>query len=237
MQKLTIYFLLLALFLGTLTSKAQRNKRAQNLIQYDYKKLHFGFTLGINDLNFNMQKNSNTITNDTLKTLHSKSQKGFNLGIVSNLRIGKYTDLRFVPTLVFGERHLYYGFIDEEQKDDMRIKRIESTLIDFPIYIKYKSARYNNFRTYVIGGLKYSMDIASQDKIDDEGQEIVKLKKNDLMGEIGFGLDFYLEYFKFSPQIKLSYGLLNLLSKDESIYNQSLNRLTTNGWMLSFTFE
>ncbi|MDA9808462.1 PorT family protein [Flavobacteriales bacterium] len=237
MQKLTTYFLLIALFLGTLTSKAQRNKRAQNLIQYDYKKLHFGFTLGINDLNFNMQKNSNTITNDTLKTLHSKSQKGFNLGIVSNLRIGKYTDLRFVPTLVFGERHLYYGFIDEEQKDDEQIKRIESTLIDFPIYIKYKSARYNNFRTYVIGGLKYSMDIASQDKIDDEGQEIVKLKKNDLMGEIGFGLDFYLEYFKFSPQIKLSYGLLNLLSKDESVYTQSLNRLTTNGWMLSFTFE
>ena len=237
MQKFTTYFLLLALFLGTLTSKAQRNKRAQNLIQYDYKKLHFGFTLGINDLNFNMQKNSNTITNDTLKTLHSKSQKGFNLGIVSNLRIGKYTDLRFVPTLVFGERHLYYGFIDEEQKDDEYIKRIESTLIDFPIYIKYKSARYNNFRTYVIGGLKYSMDIASQDKIDDEGQEIVKLKKNDLMGEIGFGLDFYLEYFKFSPQIKLSYGLLNLLSKDESVYTQSLNRLTTNGWMLSFTFE
>ena len=237
MQKLTTYFLLLALSLGTLTSKAQRNKRAQNLIQYDYKKLHFGFTLGLNDLNFNMQKNSNTITNDTLKTLHSKSQKGFNLGIVSNLRIGKYTDLRFVPTLVFGERHLYYGFIDEEQKDDEHIKRIESTLIDFPIYIKYKSARYNNFRTYVIGGLKYSMDIASQDKIDDEGQEIVKLKKNDLMGEIGFGLDFYLEYFKFSPQIKLSYGLLNLLSKDESVYTQSLNRLTTNGWMLSFTFE
>ena len=237
MQKITTYFLLLALFLGTLTSKAQRNKRAQNLIQYDYKKLHFGFTLGINDLNFNMQKNSNTITNDTLKTLHSKSQKGFNLGIVSNLRIGKYTDLRFVPTLVFGERHLYYGFIDMEQKDDERIKRIESTLIDFPIYIKYKSARYNNFRTYVIGGLKYSMDIASQDKIDDDGQEIVKLKKNDLMGEVGFGLDFYLEYFKFSPQIKLSYGLLNLLSKDESVYTQSLNRLTTNGWMLSFTFE
>ena len=237
MQKLTTYFLLLALFLGTLTSKAQRNKRAQNLIQYDYKKLHFGFTLGINDLNFNMQKNSNTITNDTLKTLHSKSQKGFNLGIVSNLRFGKYTDLRFVPTLVFGERHLYYGFIDEEQKDDEHIKIIESTLIDFPIYFKYKSARYNNFRTYVIGGLKYSMDIASQDKIDDEGQEIVKLKKNDLMGEIGFGLDFYLEYFKFSPQIKLSYGLLNLLSKDESVYTQSLNRLTTNGWMLSFTFE
>ena len=81
------------------------------------------------------------------------------------------------------------------------------------------------------------MDIASQDKIDDNGEEIVKLKKNDLMGEIGFGIDIYLEYFKFSPQIKISYGILNLLTKDQTVYTQSINKLTTNGWILSFTFE
>ena len=57
------------------------------------------------------------------------------------------------------------------------------------------------------------------------------------MGEIGFGIDFYLEYFKFSPQIKISYGLLNLLTEDNTIFTNSINRLTTNGWMLSFTFE
>jgi len=237
MQKTTKYLLIfLFLFLGG-NSFSQRHKKSQNLARYDYQKIHFGFSLGINELNFNLEKNSNTITNDTLKTLHTKSQKGFNLGIVSNLRLGKYTDLRFVPALIFGERHLYYGFIDSLNTNNDQIKRIESTLVDFPIYIKYKSERYNNFRAYVIGGLKYSMDIASQDKIDDEGQEIVKLKQNDLMGEIGFGLDFYLEYFKFSPQIKISYGLLNLLTKDQSVYTQSINRLTTNGWMFSFTFE
>ena len=167
----------------------------------------------------------------------SSSQNGFNLGIVSNLRIGKYTDLRFIPTLVFGERHLYYQFIDSNQVSNEKIKKIESTLIDFPIYIKYKSARYNNFRTYVLGGVKYSLDIAAQEKIDDDGQEIVKLKRDDIMGEIGFGIDYYLEYFKFSPQIKLSYGIVNLLSKDETVYTKSINRLSTNGWMISFTFE
>jgi len=237
MQKSIKYLIILLLLLVINDSYAQRRKKPQNLIQYDYQKLHFGFTLGINDLNFNMQKNSHTITNDSLKTLHSKSQKGFNLGIVSNLRLGKYTDLRFVPALIFGERHLYYGFVDSLKSDEAHIKKIESTLIDFPIYIKYKSERYNNFRTYVMGGIKYSLDIASQDKIDDEGQEIVKLKKNDLMGEIGFGIDFYLEYFKFSPQIKLSYGILNLLSEDETVYTKSINHLSTNGWMISFTFE
>ena len=234
----TIKYLLIFtfLFIGE-KSFSQKHKKSQNLARYDYQKIHFGFTLGINDLNFNLEKNSNALNNDTLKTIHTKSQKGFNLGIVSNLRIGKYTDLRFVPALIFGERLLDYGFMDSLNTYDDKIKRIESTILDFPIYIKYKSERYNNFRAYIIGGFKYSMDITSQDKIDDKGQEIVKLKRNDFMAEIGFGLDFYLEYFKFSPQIKLSQGFLNILQKDQSIYTQSINSLATNGWMLSFTFE
>ena len=237
MKKQIKYFIILLFFIGASNSFGQRRMKPKNLVNYDFKKLHFGFTLGINELNFNIKKNSSTITNDTLLTLLSNSQKGFNLGIVSNLRIGKFFDLRFIPTLVFGERNLNYGFIDRNGVSDKRVKKIESTLIDFPIYIKYKSARYNNFRTYLIGGLKYSIDVASQDKINDEGQEIVKLKKNDLMGEIGFGFDFYLEYFKFSPQIKISHGILNLLSEDETVYTQTINHLSTNGWMFSFTFE
>jgi len=235
MLKITKYHIIIVFLLMGLNSLAQRNKKSQNLSRYDFQKIHFGFTLGINELNFNVKKNSNTITNDSLKTLYSKSQKGFNLGIVSNLRIGKYTDLRFVPALIFGERQLEYSFSDSLNTNE--VKKIESTLIDFPIYIKYKSERYNNFRAFVIGGIKYSLDIASQSDIDDEGQKLVKLKKNDLMGEVGFGLDFYLEYFKFSPQIKLSYGLINLLKSEDSVYSNSINRLSTNGWMLSFTFE
>ena len=72
---------------------------------------------------------------------------------------------------------------------------------------------------------------------DDQGNEIVKLKQHDFMGEIGFGIDMYLPYFKFSPQIKLVHGLINLLSKDETVYTKSIKKLTTNGWILSFTFE
>ena len=218
---------------------AQKYKKPKNLPRYDKQKIHFGFTLGINALDFNVKRNQSYINNDSLLTLYTKNQKGFNLGIVSNLRLGKYTDLRFIPTLVFGERILKYNFPNENNTEEIikESKRIESTLIDFPIYLKYKSARYNNFRTYIISGIKYSLDIASQDEINDEGEEIVKLKKHDLMGEIGFGIDFYLEYFKFSPQIKISHGILNLITREETIYTESIGRLTTNGWMFSLTFE
>ena len=234
MKKILIYITLCVFYQNI---NAQRIKLPQNLPRYDFKKMHFGFTLGINSLDFNIRYNPDIVFKDSLYVLQSNNQKGFNLGIVSNFRLGRYTDLRFVPALVFGERHLIYSFSDSSNNIIQEKKAIESTLIDFPIYIKYKSERYNNFRSYVIIGVKYSMDVASQENIIEEGEIILRLKPNDLMGEIGFGMDFYLEFFKFSPQIKLSSGILNLLVKDQSIYTNSIESLYTNGWMLSFTFE
>ncbi len=233
LSKFTLIFFFISL---AFSSYSQRHKKPQNLPRYDFKKIHFGFTLGINSLNFHINKNNDFLINDTLLTMLAEDQKGFNLGIVSNLRLGRYTDLRFIPTLVFGERILNYKF-NNQSNLTLQDKRIESTLIDFPISFKYKSARYNNFRTYVICGVKYSLDIASQSEIDDEGQEIVKLNNHDLMIEGGFGIDFYLQYFKFSPQIKLSHGIINVLSKDNTLYTETINNLKTTSWMLSFTFE
>ena len=236
MKTINKYLLISIILITPMISNGQRHKKPQNLVKYDFKKIHFGFTLGINTLSFNINKNTDFINNDSLLSMLAEDQKGFNLGIVSNLRLGKYTDLRFIPTLVFGERLINYGF-DETNNLKLTSKRIESTLIDFPLSLKYKSARYNNFRTYVMCGVKYSLDIASQYKIDDEGQELVKLNNHDLMIEGGFGIDFYLQYFKFSPQIKLSHGLINILSKDNTVYTETINNLKTSGWILSFTFE
>ena len=236
MKSPNIFFLIALLLCVSFNSFGQRHKKPQNLPRYDFKKIHFGFTLGINSLNFNINKNNNFLNNDTLLSMLSEDQKGFNLGIVSNLRLGKYTDLRFIPTLVFGERILNYSFNDQSNLP-LQEKRIESTMIDFPFSLKYKSERYNNFRTYVMCGIKYSLDIASQSEIDDEGQELVKLNNHDLMIEGGFGIDFYLQYFKFSPQIKLSHGIINILAKDSTLYTETIKNLKTSSWMISFTFE
>tara|TARA_B100001287_G_C22646482_1_gene512978 strand:- start:7 stop:714 length:708 start_codon:yes stop_codon:yes gene_type:complete len=216
---------------------AQLHPQPKNLPKYDFKKIHFGFTLGINSLDFKIKNNPKIIYQDSLYVLHSNNQKGFNLGIVSNFRLGKYTDFRFVPALVFGERHLIYSFADSINNIEIEKKKVESTLLDFPLYIKYKSQRYNNFRSYVLFGIKYSLDIASQKDIINEDEVIIKLNPNDFVGEIGFGMDFYLEFFKFSPQIKISRGVVDLLDRDQTIYTKSIKNLYTNVWILSFTFE
>ena len=134
------------------------------------------------------------------------------------------------------ERKIFYTLSENDILTNQN-KKIESTFIEFPLYLKYKSLRYNNGKAFLITGLKYSIDLASQGNIDDEGLEVVKIKKNDFLYEIGLGLDFYLPYFKFSPELKANFGLRNLIVNDGSIYSRSIKEMKTRGLSISFTFE
>ena len=213
---------------------AQRYNVPLNLPNYDNKPIHFGFLIGLNTLDFKLTPVSNV--EDELFVIQSQNQKGFNLGVVSNMRLGNNLDFRFIPTLSLAERRIFYTLNDNTVLTNEN-KKIESTFIEFPISIKYKSSRYNNGRAYIMTGMKYSLDLASQRNIDDEGLEIVKIKKDDFLYEIGLGLDFYLPYFKFSPELKANFGLTNLVVNDGSIYSRSIKGMKTRGFSISFTFE
>ena len=213
---------------------AQRYNVPLNLPNYDNKPIHFGFLIGLNTLDFKLTPVSNV--EDELFVIQSQNQKGFNLGVVSNTRLGNNLDFRFIPTLSLAERRIFYTLNDNTVLTNEN-KKIESTFIEFPVSIKYKSSRYNNGRAYIMTGLKYSLDLASQRNIDDEGLEIVKIKKDDFLYEIGLGLDFYLPYFKFSPELKANFGLTNLVVNDGSIYSRSIKGMKTRGFSISFTFE
>ena len=213
---------------------AQRYNVPLNLPNYDNKPIHFGFLIGLNTLDFKLTPVSNV--EDELFVIQSQNQKGFNLGVVSNMRLGNNLDFRFIPTLSLAERRIFYTLNDNTVLTDEN-KKIESTFIEFPVSIKYKSSRYNNGRAYIMTGLKYSLDLASQRNIDDEGLEIVKIKKDDFLYEIGLGLDFYLPYFKFSPELKANFGLTNLVVNDGSIYSRSITGMKKRGFSISLTFE
>ncbi len=158
--------LFLSIFIQITWVQAQKAK-IPNKPKYDLQRYHFGFSLGINSLDF-MIKNKNfheynATHRDKIYTIETQSQKGFNVGIVSNLRLSPYFDLRFVPDLAFGDRRIIYTMQAEQDSFALTtsFKKIESTFINLPLLIKYKSARIHNFRVYVISGLKYSFDLAS----------------------------------------------------------------------------
>jgi len=213
---------------------AQRYSVPLNLPNYDNKAMHFGFLVGVNTLDFKILPVVET--DKELFVIESQSQKGFNLGIVSNFRLGRNLDFRVIPTLSLAERRVLYTLNDNTILTDEN-KKIESTFIELPFAIKYKSERYNNMRSYIITGFKPSIDLASQRNIDDEGLEIVKIKKNDFSYEIGLGFDFYLPYFKFSPEIKANFGIPNVLVDEENIYSSSIKSMKTRGFTISLTFE
>jgi hypothetical protein len=237
MQKtnfLTFSFIIITFFLSV--NVCGQNKGIQNLPAYDLKRLHFGFVLGINEMNFSVKRTTDFKLYDSLLVVQSQPEWGFHIGIVSDLRLNENFNLRFIPSLSFGDRILTYS-ITEKGKVENYMKRIESSFVDFPVFVKYRSKRMTNARAYVLGGGKYSIDMASLARKKTSDDDLIKLKQNDYSVEIGVGFDFYLEYFKFGTEIKMAYGLRDLLVRENNIFTNTIEKLNTKIFYLTFTFE
>jgi hypothetical protein len=220
---------------------AQENSN-DNLPKYYNTKLHFGFTLGFNKADFIINPVKNVYQMDSLKTIRSKPDFGFNIGIVAEFAFMQYLAIRFVPDLSFASRTLEYTF--DTPKDTgrglvMQKKLVESTFVDFPLDLKLRSQRLHNFAAYVIGGAKYSIDLASQKNVSNNNQQdaVVKLRKNDLSVDVGVGTEFFLPYFKFGVEIKYSYGFKDLIVHDSYIYSTAIEKLNSKMLLISLTFE
>jgi hypothetical protein len=243
----------LFLFLS-IDARAQRRK-LENMPTYDYARYHFGFILAVNQMSFTIKPveglNSKMFNSIQAKEINADSAMiysieaqptlGFTVGIVGNLRLGEYTDLRFIPSLAFGERYIEYRFMKyragTQELIDVK-KNIPSTFIELPLHVRYKSERLNNFRAYLLGGLNYRIDLASQAKKERDAAEVqVKLFRNDVNAELGVGFDFYFEWFKFGTELKMSYGFSDMLKHEDNIYTEGIDKLRSKIFQISFTFE
>ena len=225
-----------ALFFAA-TAIAQQTK-SLNLPGYDKEKLHFGFSLSVNQADFALYRAAATSAPDSIMSVNSMPDYGFNLGIVSDLRLHEYLTLRFLPALSFQSRILEYNIHSPSTPNVpfyTETKRVESTLLDFPILLKLRSERLNNMSAYLLGGGKFSVDLASQAKT--KNPDIVKLTNKDWSVEAGFGLDFYLEYFKLSTEVKFSAGLGDRLYHDGTPFTSPIGNIFTKAWIFSLNFE
>lgn len=232
------YIVTFAIVLIALFAKAQDPNEKGNLEHYYNETLHFGFTMGLNRTTFIIQPVVHFERFDTLKTVIAEPKSGFNLGIVTDLRLHKYITLRFVPSLSFAERNLQYYY--EGYDTIIRTKTIESTFLNFPLDLKLRSKRVNNFGAYILAGGAYSLDLASKRKVTNSvnpKEQIVKLKRDDFSYAMGVGSEFYFQYFKFAIELKLSMGLQNLLIKDNTIFSNSIEKLNSKMLLISITFE
>jgi len=250
------FFTAILFILITLNGFTQK-QMVNYLTTFDEKRIHFGFTLGYNLLDFNIS-NYNPIgenpdfvpgnwPKDPVQVTESSYVRsdlqalvpGFTVGIVSSLRLMEDLDLRFLPGMSFGERKLTYNIpvYDINAYEPLKFYSVKSTFLDFPLLFKYKARRINNDRPFVIFGGAYRQDISRTAK-----EDLVKLKSGGFYAEVGGGWDHYFPFFRFSVEGKFSFGLNNQLNpipsqNQRQYYSQSIKYLRSNIFTLSFHFE
>jgi hypothetical protein len=211
--------------------------RTPNYKKFDERVLHFGFTLGINNANILALPTIDPSLTPGLMKTEVSGNPGFNLGFIGSLKLGHPTlTLRFVPTLSFQAKDVLYFYYDEPN-DPVRAT-VESTILHFPILLKYRTLRYNNFAAYFVGGGEYSIDLQSRQRIPQNPLDpFIKLRRHDVHAQIGVGVDFFLPYFKFGMELKMSHGVVNSLIQDNTSLSNPFDRFYNRVIWFSLTFE
>lgn len=218
---------------------AQKSK-VWNKPLYDAYPYHFGFSFSTGVLDFSVAHDIQFNQFDSVYSVEGSAKPIFGASIVGVLKLNENLDLRFLPGLSFGQRDLKYLYKYTEGEDTVftsHTMKIESTHLQFPLLIKYRSTRENNYRPYIIAGTNYTIDLASQKKIKESEKPKIRLKRHDILLEAGFGVDYYLPFFKFSTELKFSYGLLNMVNYDQTEFTRAYESLGTKMVTFSIYFE
>ena len=203
-----------------------------NLENFDKPRVHWGYFLGFNSYDFKFDYKLPT------EDILVESTIGFNVGLVGNLRLHEYIDLRFEPGLYYTQRNLTFpGFTEEID----RLREVKSTYIHFPLLLKFSSLRTGNVRPFLVGGVSTTLNLSSNSKLkDDNLQQRFRVNPWTTNYEIGFGVDLYFEYFKFSPSIRGVFGFSDELIRDNdplSAYTSNVESMKTRAILINFTFH
>ena len=219
-------------FLSTCIYSQRNNTKISNLQNFDQKKIHFGYYIGLNNYNYKLDYLNNPNSDERINIENSF---GFSVGLIGDLKLRKNLNLRFEPGLKTNKLNVLYP------NDEEREREIKSTYIQLPLLLKYSAKRYNNIRPYVLGGLSTSFNLSSnQDNPQDNSSNVFRVKTNTFYYELGFGIDFYLQYFKFSPSIRGVFSLKNELVPDldpNSPWTGNINKMSARAIFINFSFH
>jgi len=238
MRKFLIYILLLTGLCGhaQFGTNVFGRDPITNLENFDKQRVHWGYFLGFNSYDFKFDYKNNPGVD-----IQVKSTTGFNVGLVGNLRLFEYLDLRFEPGLYYTQRDLTFtgpGLVDLSD----RFREVKSTYIHFPLLLKFSSKRTGNIRPYLLGGVSRTLNFDSNQKVKDDNitGQVFRMKQWTNNYELGAGIDIYFEYFKFSPSIRGVFGLEDELIRDNdpnSSYTGNVTSMKTRGVFINFTFH
>lgn len=228
--------IVLLLLLWGLQMQAQFNMFGRDPIinheNFQKQRVHWGYFLGFNfyDFKFEYKENAPEVQVETTTS--------FNVGLIGNLRLHEYVDLRFEPGLFYTQRNLTFPELDNPRD---QLREVKSTYLHFPLLLKFSSLRTGNIRPYLVGGVSASLNLSSNyNAKDDNYEQRFRMNQWSYNYEIGFGIDIYFEYFIFSPSIRGVFGISNEIISDNnpnSPWTGNIDAMKTRAVFVNFAFH
>ena len=234
------FLLLIIVLISSESISAQLFSREKvlNNENFDKPRFSYGYYLGFNVYDYNIDYTSDVKDVQVLKST------GLNVGLIGNIRINDYIDIRLEPGLVISRRELnfsntFFNGISYEEKD--LIREIQSTFVHIPLLVKFSTKRINNIKPFIVGGVSTGLNLSSQENNpDDNSKNNFRVTKNNLYYELGIGIDLYLTWFKFTPSIRGVFSMQDELVNDvdpNSPWTSNLSQMQTRGLFINFTFQ
>jgi hypothetical protein len=218
--------------MGFAQKKRWVNKNNPN---YDERKLSYGILIGLHTTAYQIKYSERFVTPalDNLYAVEPGWSAGFSLGFIVNYRVTDLLDFRITPKVAFYEHTLRYLYTDDTPTEE---KLVETTMVELPLLLKYKSERRGNIRMYMIGGVKPGLEASGKKAVENASSNL-GISGTNLSLEGGFGFDLYYPLFKFSPEIRFSRGIINILENTTNQYGLPLERVNTNTITLYLLFQ
>ncbi|MBT8253604.1 MAG: PorT family protein [Flavobacteriaceae bacterium] len=234
-----ILLLLIVVFISQHADAQLFNKeKIKNNENFDKAFLSWGYFLGINSYDFNFDYNRN------LKDIQVERSAGFSVGLIGNMRLSNHIDLRLEPGLFITKRLLHYhpSYFNGLSFNDSDLEReVRSTYIHLPMLLKFSTKRVNNIKPFIVAGLSTALNLSSnEENPDDNSIGEFRSKKNVFFYELGFGIDLYLFWFKFTPSVRGIFAINDELVRDadpNSPWTGNVASMKTRGLFINFTFQ
>ncbi len=235
MKKNLLYIFTMLLMLPLFAGAQER--KVQNKPYIDYRRLHYGFFVGMHLQDMEFTNNGFVTENGEMWYADvAQYNPGLSVGVLADLRLGDHFSLRAIPTMHFGQNSIVFR---EQNSGEQSRQSVKTTYISLPFHVKFAAERFNNYRPYFTAGVNPMLNLTVKK------QKQLLLKKFDFMLEFGMGCDFYLPFFKLIPEVKFAFSLLDVLEKDRKDlldanlmkFTQSVDKVVSKMIIVSFYFE
>ena len=212
-----------------------------NQLQHDDDPFHFGINLGINRSHYNVLHSKQFLQFDSVNVIESINSTGINLAGLVNIRLSNHFDIRTYPIdLIFTEKAFQYTLKTPDKprgEDTLTTKKVQGITLAFPVQLKFTSDRIANLKVFMMAGARVDYDLAANagKKTNDD---LITLQKLDYAAEAGIGFHIYFPVFVLTPELKISYGLRNVLVPNSSIkYSNTIDKIASRSLTFSLTVE